>query len=135
MTNKYFHKRMAVILTVAATALFCQVPAGGDGGQAEPVDKIVQHLIAYVARSDLTFVRNSRQYTAKEAAEHMQKKYEYYRDDIETPEGFIEMCATRSILSGEPYMIINKQGEKIRTSEWLLDELQEYRNSAMGKSD
>ena len=135
MTIKYFHKRITVILTLAATALFFQVPAGGDGVQAEPVDRIVQHLIAYVAQSDLTFIRNSKQYTAKEAAEHMQKKYEYYRNDIETPESFIELCATRSVLSGEPYLIINEQGEKIRTSEWLLKELQEYRNSNTGETD
>ena len=98
MTIEYFHKRIAVILSLAATALFFQVPAGGDGVKAEPVDKIVQHLIAYVARSDLTFVRNSRQYTAKEAAEHMQKKWEYYREDIETPEGFIHMDEPNRIL-------------------------------------
>ena len=135
MTIKYYHKRMTVILFVTAMALFSQVPAGGNGSQAEPVDKIVQHLIAYVEQSGMTFIRNSRQYTAKEAAEHMQKKYDYYRGDIDTPEKFIELCATRSILSGEPYLIINEQGKKIRTSEWLLKELQEYRNSSTGESD
>ena len=52
------------------------------------------------------------------------------RDEIDTPEEFIELCATRSLLSGKPYQVINKHGETVDTSEWLTAELNEYRNSA-----
>ena len=129
MATTYFHRQMVSILTIAVTVFFFLSPTSGIGGQTNSADKAIHYLLEYVARSDLTFIRNSGQYTAQEASAHMQKKYEHFRDKIGTPEQFIELCATRSLLSGKPYLVINKQGETIKTSEWLNAELEEYRNS------
>ena len=65
----------------------------------------------------------------------MHKKYRHFRQDIETAEDFIERCASRSLLSGKPYLVINEQGEQIRTSEWLKAELLSYRSRNTGESD
>jgi hypothetical protein len=53
----------------------------------------------------------------------MKKKYRYFREDIATAEDFIELCATKSLLSGEPYLVIDRQGNESRTSDWLRAEL------------
>ena len=127
MAPKHSRKQMVFLLAVVVTLFSFQVPAISHAGQTNPVDRTVQHLLDYVARSELTFIRNSGKYTAKEASEHMQKKYKHFRDEIGTPEMFIELCATRSLLSGKPYLVINKQGEKARTSDWLTIELDNYR--------
>ncbi len=132
MVTRYCHKQMVSILTALVMAFFFLPPSFSDARQTEPVDETIQYLLEYVARSDLTFLRNSGQYTAQEASEHMQKKYEHFRDEIKSPERFIELCATRSILSGKPYLVINKQGETTKTSEWLNAELKEYRNHIAG---
>ena len=132
MSTTCFHKQMVSILAVAVTVFLFLSPSSSIGGQTDPADKTVQHLLEYVARSDLTFIRNSGHYTAREASEHMEKKYEHFRDEIKSPEQFIELCATRSILSGKPYLVINKQGETTKTSEWLNAELNEYRNHIAG---
>ena len=130
MVSRYCHKQMVSILTALVTALFFLSPSFSDARQTEPADETIQYLLEYVARSDLTFLRNSGRYTAQEASEHMQKKFEHFRDEIETPEEFIELCATRSLLSGKPYQVMDKHGETINTSAWLTTELKEYRNSA-----
>jgi Family of unknown function (DUF5329) len=130
MVTRYCHKQVISILTALVTALFFLPPSFSDARQTETADKTIQYLLEYVARSDLTFLRNSGRYSALEASEHMQKKFEHFRDKIETPEEFIELCATRSLLSGKPYQVINKHGETVNTSEWLTAELNEYRNSA-----
>lgn len=86
-------------------------------------EQAIQHLIAYVSGSDLRFVRNSSEYTPPEAAAHMEKKYRHFRDDIETADDFIELCATKSLLSGKPYLVIDRQGQETQTSDWLKAEL------------
>jgi hypothetical protein len=95
--------------------------------QAEDLDMTVQYLITYVKESDVTFERNSSRYTGREAAEHINKKYLHFKDDIDTPEKFIEICATGSLMTGKPYFIITGQGEQLPSAEWLNTELSIYR--------
>jgi len=98
-------------------------------GAAEPTEKVdatIQYLMKTVSRSGLTFIRNGNRATPEKAAEHMNRKYEHFRDDIEKPEDFIELCATKSLLSGKPYMVVDGQGRERRTSDWLRAELAEY---------
>ena len=133
MKIDYLQARVVAILAIAVTAFFFLFPSNGHGSETGQVDKAVHHLISRVAASDLTFVRNSDQFTGKEAADHMQKKYAYFRDKIKTPEDFIELCATRSLLSGKPYLVINEKGAMISTNEWLRTELVAYQNGITGK--
>jgi hypothetical protein len=112
---------------VTLAVLFLLTPCLLRGEQIDIVDKTVLHLIGHVSESGLTFIRNNDRYTSVEAAEHMNKKYRHFREDIKTAEDFIERCASRSLLSGKPYLVINEQGEQVRTSEWLLAELADYR--------
>jgi len=110
-----------------ALALFMSLFMGP--GAAEPTEKVdttIQYLMKAVAGSGLTFIRNGNRATPETAAEHMNRKYEHFRDDIETPEDFIELCATKSLLSGKPYMVVDGQGRERRTSDWLRAELAVY---------
>ncbi len=104
--------------------LTCALARGEPTG---PVDATIRHLIGHVAGSELTFVRNDQAYTPVKAAEHMEKKYRHFRDDIATADDFIELCATKSLMSGEPYRVIDPQGNQRKTSEWLRAELATYR--------
>ena len=117
----------ALPAAVALTVLFLLTPCLLRGEQIDTVDKTVLHLIDHVAESGLTFIRNNDSYTAAEAARHMNKKYQHFRKDINTAEDFIERCASRSLLSGKAYLVINEQNEHVRTSEWLELELADYR--------
>ncbi len=129
MTNKHTHRRTDSLLAIIASTLLLLVPTISHAGQVCAVDKTVQHLHAYVAHSDLTFIRNSKRYTAQEASEHMRKKSEHFKDKIHTPEDFIRLSATRSMLSGKPYRVIMAQGETVKTAEWLTAELATYRKN------
>ena len=92
------------------------------------LDATIQHLIAYVRQSDVVFERNFTRHDATEAAAHIEKKYQHYRDSIESPEQFIELCATASLVTGKPYLIIDGQGNAMPAAEWLDTELVRYRN-------
>ena len=116
------------LLTDRASAVV-RFQGGHNAGHTLVIDgeKTVLHLIDHVAESGLTFIRNNDSYTAAEAARHMNKKYQHFRKDINTAEDFIERCASRSLLSGKAYLVINEQNEHVRTSEWLELELADYR--------
>jgi hypothetical protein len=118
------HLSFAAAIALALALMLASSPARCT--PTELTEQTIQHLISYVSGSDLTFVRNASEYTPTEAAEHMLKKYRHFRDDIETPEDFIELCATRSLLSGKPYRVIDRQGNALRTSDWLMAELATY---------
>lgn len=105
--------------------------------QAEPNDEAetaIQHLLNYVRQSDLVFVRNSSDHDSTEAAKHISEKYAHFKDDIVTPEEFIELCASKSLLTGKVYLVIDNQGREIATRDWLLAELAAYR-TRNGKVD
>ena len=55
----------------------------------------IQHLLEFVKTTPCQYERNGTQHTGVEAVEHIQKKYDYYLDDIKTAEDFIEYSATK----------------------------------------
>jgi hypothetical protein len=109
--------------------LLTSLAASADGPiqPSEDSESAIQFLLKHVADSGLIFIRNSDRHDAADAAEHMNNKYEYFRDKIKTPEGFIQRCASKSLLSSKPYRVVLENGEEVRTDEWLLRALTDYR--------
>jgi hypothetical protein len=85
----------------------------------------IEALLAAVEKSDAKFVRNGDEHTGKEAAEHMRRKYDHFKKEIKTPEDFIAKCATKSELSGKPYMIKLPDGKSIKAEDWMKGKLVE----------
>ena len=121
MKPHHRHWAYTAWITLALSLLLATTPARST--PTEQTEQTIRHLIGYVSGSDMTFVRNAREYTPHEAAEHMLKKYRHFRDDIETAGDFIELCASKSLLSGKPYRVIDRQGNALPTSDWLRTEL------------
>jgi hypothetical protein len=92
----------------------------------------VQHLLDYLKNSGCQMERNGSKHDAREAVEHIQKKYDYYKDDIKTTEDFIERSASRSSLSGRAYQVLCPGEEARPTADWLKDELERYRKEQAG---
>jgi len=91
----------------------------------------IQYLLESVANSKLTFIRNAKEHTAEEAAQHFMKKYAHFEDEITTAEDFIRLAATKSLISGEPYLVQTQEGEEMRCDEWLRQILEYYRESKL----
>ena len=121
-----FITRLLVIIVTffPAGSTFANSPSPG---KPEPLEITIHYLLNYVTNSDKIFIRNNQKYSGSEAAGHMQKKYAHYQDKIKTPEDFIELAATKSLISGKPYLVI-VDNNKVLTAQWLLDVLTEYRH-------
>ena len=85
------------------------------------------HLLNFVKNSSCKIIRNGKAYDGNKAVTHIQKKYDYFKDDIETTEQFIELSATKSTMSGKYYTVICSDTHPLRTKDWLLEELRNYR--------
>jgi hypothetical protein len=87
----------------------------------------IEHLLNYIKNSECVFIRNGKEHSPEEAEEHILRKYEYFKDDIQTTEDFIELCATKSTVSKEFYYIKCGNYELVKTKDWLMDELMIFR--------
>ena len=88
----------------------------------------VKQLIAFVRISNCTFYRNGDWYEVGKAADHINKKYQYAqkRGLVKTAEDFIQYAATKSSISGKPYLV-QCGDESLHCAEWLRAELVQLR--------
>ena len=100
----------------------------------EKLAAAINYLLTFVEKSDCTFIRNDRPHTAQQAAAHMQRKYDHFKDEIKTPEDFIRLSATKSLFSGKLYMVKTKTGQLMKSETWLLEALDVYRQKQHGRS-
>jgi hypothetical protein len=91
-------------------------------------DQEIQHLFEFISQSDCIFIRNSTEYPAREARNHMQTKYDYAKRWVDGAEQFIARIATKSSISGNRYQV-RCRGQLLYSDNWLKQELKRYRAS------
>ena len=111
-----------VVATVLLATAAGASPDGGDGKLTER-DKIEALIRAVQGLKDATFVRNGVEYDAKDAADHMRRKWNAGRDEIKTARQFIEHAASKSSVSGKPYLIRFKDGREVESGKFLCEKL------------
>ncbi|HMK06813.1 MAG TPA: DUF5329 family protein [Flavobacterium sp.] len=101
--------------------------------KTDDVEKTINYLLDYVGKSDVVLIRNGSEHKGKEAKAHLKSKYEHFKKEIKTPEDFIRLCATKSMVSDKPYMVRLKDGKEIPCADWLEKVLKDYRRSITNK--
>jgi hypothetical protein len=113
-------KRLLVLLFI--------FPPGLLMADVAPAVKLeIDHLLNFIRDSSCIIDRNGKVHAAVDAISHIEKKYAYFKDKVETTEDFIELSATKSTMSGKYYLVRCGDGEQIRTRQWLIQELQNFR--------
>jgi len=112
---------LAITLFLFSAPVLADVPPG----QKPEID----HLLNFVEHSSCRMNRNGKFHDGGAAVSHIRKKYAYFKDDIQTTEQFIELSATKSSMSGKYYMVQCGDGKQLRTKDWLINELENYRDS------
>ena len=109
-----------LLLVLMLETLQAQLPAYKDE---------INHLLKYVEITKCIYIRNGDKHDGKDAQKHIKRKYDYFEDDISSSEDFIRLSATQSTMFGSKYYIKCPNEEKVKSSQWLLDELERYRKS------
>jgi len=92
----------------------------------------INHLLEFVANTTCQYERNGDVYDGTRAEKHIKRKYEYFKDKINSAEDFIKYSATKSTMSGKQYKIHCENIATQNSSDWLLDELKKYRDDQPG---
>jgi Family of unknown function (DUF5329) len=109
---------LASIFTLVLTA---SIALGLDAQTKAEIDE----LIAYVQTSGVRFIRNGLEYSGAEGAEHLRDKLAKAGDRVKTTEDFVTGIASKSSLSGKPYLVKFADGHTQPTGEWLRAHLAE----------
>jgi len=96
---------------------------------ASDIQTEINHLLAYLENSECQYERNGKIHSGKDTVAHVKKKYDYFKSKIDSAEKFIEYSATKSTLSGKYYMVLCQDSPKLKTQDWLLQELKNYRSN------
>ena len=89
----------------------------------------IDGLISYVGTSGVRFIRNGTEYSAAEGAQHLRDKLARAGNRVKTTEDFIHGIASKSYLSGKPYLVKFADGHTQPTGEWLKAHLAETRKN------
>ena len=95
---------------------------------ASDMQSEIDHLLAFLENSECQFERNGKMHSGKDTVAHAKRKYNYFKDKIDSAEKFIEYSATKSTMSGKYYMVLCGDSPMVKTQDWLLQELKNYRN-------
>ena len=118
-------KRLAISL-LAATAVFTSFAA-------QPHTEIEQ-LLSRLAASGCRFQRNGSWHEASDARSHLAKKYRYLQDKRpqSTAEDFIALAASKSSVSGKPYLVKCADQREVPSADWLTGQLKQLRAGKPG---
>jgi hypothetical protein len=115
--------RSGAALLVAMTAMYATA-VHADPSPAAQAE--IDHLLAFVAASPCTFIRNGTPYPAAEARDHLAGKLRFAGGRISTAEEFVRYLATESSMSHEPYKV-KCAAKEMPAGVWLSEELKRYR--------
>ena len=93
-------------------------------------EQLIESLLTAVGTSDCTFIRNGKEYPAKEAEDHLRMKYRRGKRYVSNVDTFIKRIATKSSMSGKPYRIRCESTDAIATADWLSMKLDEIRKQS-----
>ena len=89
----------------------------------------IDELITYVQTSGVRFIRNGSEYSGAEGAQHLRDKLAKDGGHVKTTDDFITGIASKSYLSGKPYLVKFPDAHTQPTGEWLRAHLAETRKN------
>jgi hypothetical protein len=84
--------------------------------EAQKIDALISHVERL---KDAVFIRNGAEYSCADAADHMRTKRRNAGSRIKTAIDFIELAASKSSVSGKPYLIRFSDGRELESGPYL----------------
>jgi len=93
-------------------------------------------LLVRLGESGCQFNRNGSWHSSAEARDHLARKLEYIekRSALVSAEQFIELAASKSSMSGNPYLVRCGEQAAVSSQSWLMSQLQSIRSAANGEA-
>jgi len=121
------------MLNLMAAGAITALPATPAAAQtARPATNEIQTLLVAMEKSGCEFYRNGSWHTATDASAHLVRKLAEVerRHPPKSADEFIEVVATRSSISGEPYRVRCPGVAPIASAVWFRQTLERSRQTA-----
>lgn len=112
--------------------LTCVVGAAAIAAPVSPAARTeIDQLMSKLEASGCEFNRNGTWHTGTEAKAHLLRKLKYLEDRglVQSTEQFIELAASSSSTTGNPYLVRCSEGVPVQSATWLLSRLQAIRTA------
>ncbi|MBP1749971.1 MAG: hypothetical protein H6Q52_2510 [Deltaproteobacteria bacterium] len=87
----------------------------------------IQYLIASVETLEgAKFIRNGNEYDARSASSHLRLKLKTAGKKVKTAEDFIKYCASKSSITGEPYLMRFADGTTVKSEAFFRNKLKAF---------
>ena len=116
---------LLILLALVSGVVYADVPAEQ---RAE-----VEYLIHKVSDTPCALERNGQKGANAEAVTHIKRKYEHFIARIHKTEDFIDLAASRSEMTGRPYLLVCPGKASVTGHDWLYGELAAYRKAHPAK--
>ena len=115
-----------ILSLVLGVSLLPQVAVAAPSPQAR---QEIQQLMDGLSTSQCEFQRNGTWYSAKQASQHLQGKYDYLlkKNLLPSTEAFIDRAASQSSLSSKPYLVRCPGQPEINSKQWFTKQLEQIR--------
>jgi hypothetical protein len=111
-------------ISAAVTLVMLAAPPAQSQDKPQSEKQKIEALIKHIEElKDAKFIRNDAEHDAKTAAKFLRGKWESDEKEIKTAKDFIEKAASKSSTSGKPYMMRLKDGKRITSREYLMEQL------------
>ena len=112
-----------LVTTFVVLALFSGAVSAQDNIEKKKIDFLISSVENFKGAK---FIRNGTEYDGKKAAEHLRMKLKSAGGRVQTADDFIRLCASKSFITGKPYMIRSSDGKTITSEEYFRKKLKEY---------
>lgn len=118
-----------------AAALVATAPVYGNTPTTTAIE--IDGLFSALLQSGCEFSRNGSRYSAKQASQHLQGKYDYLlkKKLVPNTEAFIERAASQSSMSSKPYLVRCPGLPEVRSKQWFTEQLQQIRAKKADESN
>ena len=120
----------AILLFLVSDIAFAQSPSPATSHE-------INQLFAALENSKCEFNRNGSWYSAQKATEHLHRKYDHLLQKglVTSTESFIDLAATKSSLSGKPYLVRCSNMQPVPSKSWFTNKLKELRARPAGANN
>jgi len=97
-----------ILKPLAVVAMLALLGTAVRAAELAPIARAeIDHLLDTLGRSGCEFYRNGTWYGAAEARSHLETKLGYLvkKNLVSTADEFVDLAATKSSMSGEPYQV------------------------------
>jgi hypothetical protein len=88
----------------------------------------IEYLLDAIGSSECIFIRNGKQYDAEKAEAHLRMKYKRGQQYVTSSETFITRLASKSSMTGKPYLMECSGADREPVDTWLMQRLKTLRS-------